>query len=167
METKPCKCCEDGQPGHSGTRIGFRYNRLEGEAQTWAKENKLPRSEYCVRVKGGKRFSGPDWIKKKCGDGRMGFTTRRKNRDEVQTEWGLDQQLKRKRLTLVNKRSARAVMGRQVRRVDGSRVGLISSGEIIEAMRDPILVARQKSVYKKLKRAKNRNNRARRGHKKN
>lgn len=164
MKIKPCKCCEDGQPGHSGTRMGFGYNRLENEAREWAKENKFARSEYCVRVKGGKRFGGPDWIKKKCGNGRMGFITRRRSRDEVKMEQGLDGQLKRRRPTLLNRRSARAAMGRQVRRVDGSRVGLVSSEEIMETMRDPIVVAQQRAMYKKSKRAHNRNNKARRGH---
>lgn len=164
MKAKPCRCCEDGQPGYSGTRTGFQYNHLENKAREWARENKFALSEYCVRVKGGKRFGGPDWIKKKCGDGRMGFITRHRSRDEVQTEWGLDEQLKRKRPTLLNKRSVRAAMGRQVRRVDGSKVCLISPWEIMEAMRDPTVMAVQRAIYKKAKRARNRNNKARRGH---
>ena len=162
MKTKPCSCCEDSKPGAKGGGNGYGYNRLGGDAREWAKANQLARSEYCVHVKGGKRFEGPEWIKNKCGDGRMGFSTRRKNQDEVRMERGLDGQLKRKRTTLLNKRSARAAVGRRARRVDGSRVCLVSSGQIMKAQRDLVVVAKMEKEYKKFKRAQNRNNRARR-----
>lgn len=165
MSKEPCKCCEGKKPVVKDVGNGYGYNRLEGEAQAWAKSNRFARSEYCIRVKMGKRFGGPDWIKNKCGDGRMGFSTRRRQRDEVQTEHGLDGQLKRSRSTLINKRSSRAVVGRRGRRVDGSKVGLVSSARIMEVMRDPIIVAQQRKAYRKSKRARNRNNRARRGYK--
>lgn len=162
---KPCLCCQNQKPAMITGHEGYGYNRLEGEVREWAKDNGLTLSEYCVRVTGGKRLSGPNWIKNKCGDGRMGFSTRRKAQDKVRMERGLDGQLKRKRSTLVNKRSARSVSSRRSRRVDGSKINLISSIQIIEAMRDPIIVAQQKKLYTKSNRAQNRNNGARRGHK--
>jgi len=165
MKTEPCVCCQDGKPGIKGGQIGYGYNRLEGEAREWAKNNGFARSEHCIGVKGGKRFGGPVWVKNRCGDGRMGFSTRRKNVSEVRIEQGLDGQLKRKRSTLINKRSARAATGRNARRIDGSRCGLVSNAVIIEVQRDPLVVARQRNVYKRAVRAQNRNNRARRGHK--
>lgn len=163
MSQEPCNCCKDKKPGVQCTVNGYGYNRLDGEARTWAENNQFARSEYCVRVNGGKRFGGPDWVKNKCGDGRMGFSTRRKNQDKVKMESGLDGQFKRKRTTLVNKKSVKAAMGRRIRRIDGSRVVLVSRTQVLEAMRDPIVVAQQEKTYRAAKRAKNRNGRARRG----
>ena len=60
---------------------------------------------------------------------------------------------------------SKAISSRRPRRIDGSKCGLVPSVVIAEAMRDPALVARRGKVFKKIKRAKNRNNRARRGHK--
>lgn len=131
---------------------GYGYNRLEGKAREWAANNKFARSEYCVRVVDGKRFGGPEWIKKKCGDGRMGFLARRKGRDEVKMEQGLDGQFKRRRSTLLNKRSARSTVSRHARRIDGSKVGLISSANILKVQRDPVLVAKMEGEYRKIRR---------------
>lgn len=166
MKTEPCVCCQDGKSGIKGGQIGYGYNRLEGEAREWAKDNGFARSEHCVSVKGGKRFGGANWQKQKCGDGRMGFSTRRKNVSEVRIERGLMGQSKRKRSTLINKRSARAAIGRKIRRIDGSRCGLVSNTIIMEIQRDPLMVAQQRKVHKKAVRSQNRNNKARRGHKK-
>ncbi len=164
METKPCACCKDGKPGIGGGQNGYGYNRLEGESREWAVNNGFVRSEYCVRVKGGKRFSGENWQKIKCGDGRMGFSTRRRGQEKVHMEVGLDGQLKKKRNTLIRPKSARATASRRARRVDGSRVILVSLVTIEEIGRDPIAVAQQIKMNKKTKRAKNRNNMARRGY---
>jgi len=163
-EKQPCKCCKREKPGATSGGEGYGFNRLEGEARQWAESNRFARSEFCVPVKGGKRLGGEDWQKIKCGDGRMGFTTRRRGQSEVQMEVGLDGQWVKKRRTLVRKKSARAASSRRPRRVDGSRWSLISSVEIKMAARDPIVVAQQKREYKKSKRAQNRNNKARRGH---
>ncbi len=152
MTTQPCRCCKDGKPGAKGGYIGYGFNRLDGEAREWAASRHLPRSEYCVPVKGGKRFGGPNWQKNKCGDGRMGFSTRRKGQEEVRMELGLDGQLKKKRATLVNKRSARAAVGRRARRVDGSKVGLVSSETIRKAQQDIIVIIQREKDYKKMKR---------------
>lgn len=164
MEKKPCQCCKDGKPGLNGGGVGYGYNRLEGEDRIWAANHRFYRSEYCVPVKEGKRFGGKPWVKIKCGDGRMGFSTRRKGQDEVSMEVGLDGQLKKRRHSLVMPKSARCSASRRARRVDGSKCGLASSVEIQMAARDPIVVAQQKRVSKKSKRAKNRNGVARRGH---
>jgi len=161
---KPCNCCRQDKPVATSGVDGYGYNRLEGEARAWATNKRFARSEFCVPVKGGKQFGGEDWQKVKCGDGRMGFTTRRKNQSEVQMEVGLDEQLKKKRHTLVRRKSARATATRRPRRIDGSKCRLVSSVEIKMTQRDPILVAQQKRADKKSKRARNRNNRARRGH---
>ncbi len=166
MKTKPCKCCSDNKPAVRNTSDGYGYNRLKGEAREWAADNKFARSEFCVRVKGGKKFSGEEWQAIKCGDGRMGFSSRRKGHTEAKMEMGLDGQYKKKRRTLVNPRSARASASRTPRRVDGSRISLASSVTIFESQRDPVVVAQQRKEHKKIGRAKNRNNGARRGHKK-
>ena len=164
-EKQPCKCCKHEKPGATSGGDGYGYNRLEGDAREWAAGNRFARSEYCVPVKGGKRFGGPTWVKVKCGDGRMGFSTRRKGQDDVQMEVGLDGQFKKKRSTLVRRKSAGATATRRKRRVDGSVCGLVCQSQIMEAQRDPIVVAQQRKVSAKSKRARNRNNAARRGHK--
>lgn len=146
MEKKPCACCKDGTPGHGERGMGYGYNRLEGAARVWAKDNQFARSEHCVRVVGGKRFKGPRWITDKCGDGRMGFSTRRRDRDEVRMIVGLDGQFKSKRNTVVSKRSSRATAIHHTRRVDGSRCGLVSSAAILDAQRDPRVVKAQKKL---------------------
>lgn len=142
---------------------GYGFNRLSGEAKIWAEENQFAQSEFCVPVKDGRQFGGEEWQKIKCGNGRMGFSTRRKGQDEVRLEVGQDGQLKRKRNTLVRVKSARASATRVARRVDGSKVSLVSSAAIARAQLDPIVIAEEKQVNKKFKRARNRNNRARRG----
>ncbi len=139
-----CACCKDGKTGATGGKKGYRYNRLEGKTKKWAQDNGVARSEFCVRVKDGKKFGGPTWQKNKCGDGRMGFATKRGS-DEVRVEKGLENQWKRKRATLVNKKSARATASRRVKRVDGSRCGLISPAVLI----DPFLASQQRKMILK------------------
>jgi hypothetical protein len=146
MEKKPCACCKDGIPGHEGKGIGYGYNRLEGAALAWAKDNQFAQSEHCISVVGGKRFKGPRWLSDKCGNGRMGFSTRRRNQDEVRMEVGLDGQFKSKRRTIVGKRSSRATTIRHTRRIDGSRCGLVSTVAILDAQRDPRVVRAQKKL---------------------
>ena len=162
---KPCKCCDHKNGEIKNVSEGYGYNRLSGESREWAENNGMARSEFCVRVKGGKRFRGPEWIKQKCGDGRMGFSMRRRSKNEVQMEVGQDGQFKKARKTLVRRRSSKAVVGRVPRRVDGSRCGLVTSTAIIESMRDQFTVRERNLVEAKARRARNRNNRARRGHK--
>jgi len=145
-EKQPCRCCKREKPGATSCGDGYGYNRLEGEARQWAESNRFARSEFCVPVKGGKRFGGEDWQRIKCGDGRMGFTTRRKGQSEVQMEVGLDGQFKKKRHTLVRRKSANATATRRPRRVDGGRCGLVSSAEIQMAQRDPEVVKAQKEL---------------------
>lgn len=163
MTRKPCKCCQDGQPGVNGGGSGYGFNRLEGEVREWAKDNKLALSEHCVPVKDGNRFGGASWQKRICGDGRMGFSTRRKGQEDVHMEVGLSGQLKKKRHSLVRSKSSRATTSRRARRIDGTKCGLVSSVQIRIAQRDPIVVAQQVRESKKMKRAANRNNGARRG----
>lgn len=160
-----CKCCDDKHKNAPNSFDGFGFNRLEGDVRQWATDNKVPRSEFTVRVKGGRRFGGPDWIKKKCGDGRMGFTTRRKNQSEAKMETGLDGQYKKSRHTIVRRKSAMATAPRRPRRVDGSKFRLVSSTAIQLSSNNPDVIAQRRKENKKLKRARNRNNAARRGHK--
>lgn len=164
MTTQQCQCCKDGKPNRGMTGEGYGYNRLSGDNREWAANHNLARSEHCVRVKGGKRFSGPTWQKIKCGDGLMGFSTRRKGQDDVRMETGQDGQLKKKRNTIVRPRSARASASRRARRVDGSKAGLVSNFVIMKSQYDPIAIAEQRKDDKQTKRAGNRNNMARRGH---
>lgn len=161
---QPCACCKhDKKPIKTGSD-GYGFNRLEGDSRQWAESNRFARSEHCVSVRGGKRFGGPVWQKVTCGDGTMGFSTRRKGQlDEVQMEVGLDGQFKKKRHTLVRNKSARAAASRRARRVDGSKWSLASRTEISDAMRDQMVVAEQKAIEKKSRRARNRNRGAARG----
>ena len=162
---EPFKCCINKTPKTTKDWTGWKYNRLEGKEREWAKENQLPLSEYCVPVKGGKKFGGPRWIKDKCGNGRTGFSSRRKNTNETRMERGLEGQWKRKRSTLVRPKSARTTSSRRARRIDGSKITVVSQVEIAEMRRDPLEVNIQRIAYKKSNRARNRNNGARRGHK--
>lgn len=125
---------------------GLGYNRLEGDDRAWARSNQFYLSEQCVPVKDGKRFGGATWVKTKCGDGSMGFSTRRKGQDDVQMEVGLDGQYKKKRSTLVRPKSARCSASRRARRVDGSKCGLICLEQIKESQRDPIVVRAQRAL---------------------
>jgi hypothetical protein len=130
METKPCGCCKNKKPKPTGGNSGYGYNPLEGTSRDWATTNHIPKSEYCVRVKGGRKFGGPKWAREKCGDGTMGFSTRRRGHNEVRITYGLDGQQMRQRTTIVNKRSSRTMAGRRSRRIDGSGVSLLSNEEI-------------------------------------
>ena len=150
MSQKPCKCCYEEKPGNVQSSNGYGYNRLEGDARDWAQNNRFARSEHCVKVKDGKRFSGADWQKSKCGDGSMGFSTRRKGQEEVSMETGLDGQFKKSRSTLTRPKSARATASRRARRIDGSKCSLANSETIMESTRDPIEKARQERSHKKM-----------------
>ncbi len=150
---EPCQCCKDKKSNPSSTWDGYGFNHLEGDVREWAKDHQMARSEYCVRVKGGRRFGGPAWIKRVCGDGRMGFSTRRKGRHEVLLELGLEGQLKKKRSTLINRKSSRAARSRMVRRVDGSKFSLASTVEIDRVQQD-IQVVRAKLELVKIKNQK-------------
>ncbi len=165
MQNRPCSCCKKTSSNNHTSTPGYGFNRLSGEDREWAANNRVARSEHCVRVKGGKRFGGPDWQKTKCGDGTMGFSNRRKGQEGNQMEVGLAGQLKKKRGTLVRPRSARSTASRRGRRIDGSRCCLISSSDIIQSTRDPIVTDQLRIVHKKSKRARKRNHTARRGHK--
>lgn len=132
---------------------GHGFNRLQGEARDWAKKNKIAQSEHCVRVVDGNRFGGEAWIKNKCGDGRMGFSMRRKGQDEVSLEEGLDGQLKKKKRSAITPKSARYTATRKARRIDGSVAGLASQSEIDRAAIDPQVVSAQKKL-RRMKKAK-------------
>lgn len=161
---KSCACCKNKKKSIKTGADGHGFNRLKGDSRKWAEGNRFARSEYCVPVKGGKRFGGPLWQKITCGDGTMGFSTRRKGQvDEVQMEVGLDGQFKKQRHTLVRDKSARASVSRKARRVDGSRWSLVSGTELSDARRDPIVMAEHRVVEKKSRRARNRNRSAARG----
>jgi len=147
---KKCKCCEDKRQGISGTGNGYGFNHLDGDDRQWAQDKGFVKSEYCVVVKGGKKFGGPDWIKTKCGDGRMGFSTRRKGQEDSSIEVGLDGQFKKKKHTLVKSKSAKSISSRRARRVDGSKCGLIPSVSLQQAMRNPDEVREQRELYQKM-----------------
>ncbi|MEE9579947.1 MAG: hypothetical protein V3V74_01360 [Nitrosomonadaceae bacterium] len=151
MKTKHCQCCKDGKPGAIDSRNGYGFNRLEGKAREWAADHRFVKSEYCVPVKDGRRFGGPTWQKTKCGDGRMGFSTRRKGKDDVTMEVGLDGQFKKKRFTSVRPKSARATASRRARRIDGSKISLASSVVIAASRQNPMDIARRQNELKKMR----------------
>lgn len=144
MKTEPCGCCKNKKPKTTGGNSGYGYNRLNGTDRDWATTNHLPRSEHCVRVKDGRKFGGPDWVKNKCGDGTMGFSTRRKGHHETRMTSGLDGQQMRQRATIINKRSAKAAVSRRNYRIDGSRVSLLSNEQTRLSRLDPTTVLDQK-----------------------
>lgn len=155
MSKEPCKCCQEDKKPPKGGFPGRRYNKARGTSAKWVRRNEEAKSEFTIRVKGGKRFGGPKWIKDTCGDGTFGFPTRRKGQDEVSMEQGLDGQFKKKRSTLVRRRSARAVASRQARQVWGSKCTLWSSVEIIRTQRDPLVLVEQEKAHRKMKRKEN------------
>jgi len=140
------------------------FNYLQGSDRQWAADRGFAKSEFAVRVNGGKRFGGPLWQKIKCGDGTYGFPMRRQG-DPVKMTVGLDGQHKAIRKTLVRSKSKRATATNHPRRVDGSLCGLVSNVEITLAACNPVEVVEKEVRDKKFKRSKNRNPRARRGHK--
>ncbi len=152
MKAEPCECCKDGKEGAIGGGNGFGYNRLGGSERDWAEANQMPRSEYCVRVKGGRKFGGPEWVKKVCGDGTMGFSTRRRNQQEVRLTTGMHGQLMRDRSTLVNKRSSRSTTNRKARRIDGSKHTLLSSEQIRTSQLDLEKINRKVRENRKVQR---------------
>ena len=125
---------------------GRGYNRLKGDDRQWAIDNQMPRSERCIPVKDGKRFSGDSKTKQTCGDGTMGFTTRRKGQAEVHLEQNSEGGWKKKRHSLVRPKSARATASRISRRVDGSACCLASSEQIRASERDPVKVRAQREL---------------------
>jgi len=128
----------------------YNFNHLHGEDRNWAINNQFDVAEYCVRVKEGKQFGGPTIIREKCGDGSTGFPTRRRGRDAVQMELGLDGQLKRRNRTLVRPKSARLSSSRRYRRVDGSKCGLITHTDIAKSNSNPVLVEKRRKEDRKL-----------------
>jgi len=136
MSRKKCKCCENNSKEAPKYVNGWGYNKLDGENREWAKKNRVATSEHCVPVKGGKKFAGPLWLKQKCGDGTKGFSTRKDN-DEVRIEIGMDGQYKKKRHTVVNKRSSKSTSSKRPRRIDGSKFSMASSAAIKESAQDP------------------------------
>jgi len=125
---------------------GRGYNRLKGDDRQWAIDNQMPRSERCVPVKDGKKFSGDSETKQTCGDGTMGFSSRRKGQSDVHLERDQAGGWKKKRHTLVRPRSARATASRISRRVDGSACGLASAEQIRASERDPVKVRAQREL---------------------
>jgi hypothetical protein len=165
MKTEPCSCCADGKTSPKHSSQGRRYNKVKGNSAKWAKHNNEPRSEFTVPVKDGKRFGGPQWQKDACGDGTFGFPTRRKGHDEANMERGLDGQWKNKRSTLVKRKSARSVSSRHAKQVWGGRCLTWSSDDLARVQRDPLAMAQQNQLKKKISRRENRNRAAALGHK--
>jgi hypothetical protein len=166
MNTQSCSCCDKQKTPPKYGSSGRRYNKPKGTNAKWARHHRRElRTEFTVRVKGGKRFCGPQWQKDSCGDGTFGFPTRRKRRDEVTMETGLDGQLKKKRNTLINSRSARSIASRHPKQVWGNRCAMWSNIECGNSRSDPIVIAERESMNKKSNRRNNRNRAAARGHK--
>lgn len=140
----------------------MRYNHVVGRANKFCSKTGEPKSEYCVRVVGGKRFGGPQWIKDKCGDGQFGFATRHK-REPVRMTIGLDGQWKWDRKTCVKPKSARSTSSRRYKQIWGNKCGVVSNAQIAEIDRDPIVVKENLQLHTKMQRSRNRNYRARRG----
>lgn len=157
---EPCRCCNNGKNPSSSITVPCRvYNRPRGKAKAWSRQTHKCRSEFTVPVNGGKRFGGPQWMKDKCGDGVFGFPTRKQG-DPVRMTEGDNGQYKAKKSTLVRPKSQRSTASRAARRVDGSRVTLVTIGELVERECIPQYLTKMK---RESRRRRDRNYRARRG----
>lgn len=165
MTKGACKCCYDDKIPPKLRCGGRWYNKVRGTSAKWVRKNGEPKSEFTVPVVKGQRFSGYQWQKDRCGDGTFGFSTRRRGRDECKMDRGLDGQWKKKRATLVNGRSARAVTSRRARTVWGTKCLLWSVSDINRVQVDSVIATEREVVEKKSCRRRNRNRRAARGHK--
>lgn len=141
----------------------WTYNVLKGEARKWAQENKVPTSEKCTRVVGGKHMGKfGDSLSRVAGNGLHGFSSRRQRQDPVKMTVGLDGQYKKDRKTVVRRRKnvCRLWNQSQIRKAQ-----MDSTDKFVAFLAEtPHLLA--KRIVKKAARRRNRNHRARRGHKK-
>lgn len=145
----------------------WTYNRLKNEARQWARKNRIPTGERCVPVKGGRKMS-KSAITEVAGDGSYGFSTRRDKKDGETTKVvkGLDGQWKAWRGTSVRRRknvcrmlTANQIKGLQMDSDD--RLDAFTKEAIIHQVR-----LEKERVIRRQLRKRNRNPRARRGHRK-
>lgn len=160
-----CKCCPSKSKDFPKTNRPMVYNCLTGEDRKWARKHGFRVVEACYRAVGNRRMSAKDWQKAKCGDGAFGFPTRKRSPDFVSTTEAADGSFKKNLKTTVRSRSSRTISSRHPRRVDGSRTGLITNAALAEAIRDPKEIKAAAELARRRKRSRNRNHRARRGHK--
>jgi len=141
----------------------WTYNVLKGEARKWAQENKVPTSEKCTRVVGGRhmgRFG--DRLARVAGNGLYGFSSRRQQQDPVKMTVGMDGQYKKDRKTIVRRRKnvSRLWVDAQIRKAQ------MDATDKFEGFLKEIPNRLEKIAARKAVRRRNRNHRARRGHKK-
>lgn len=126
------------------------YNSLENPALQFALLHRVQR-EFCERVVGGKRYK-EDSLTPIAGDGRFGFQSRRQKREVAAMVLTVDKTgLKNARKTATRPRK--------------ETCKLVNKFQIYWAELEPEERARRVSEFKKAKRAKNRNKKAREGRK--
>jgi len=126
------------------------YNSLENPELQFGLLHRV-RREFCERVVKGKRFK-QDEVSLVAGDGRFGFQSRRQKREVasmVQTVDGTGLKKARKTATRPRKETCK----------------LVTSFQQYWGELEPAERARRVSEFKRAKRARNRNNAARRGRK--
>jgi len=158
-----CTCCVEKKDPPKQNKTGRGYNKTNKTTAKWIRKNGGPKSEFTVRVNGGKKFGGAQWQKDVCGDGTFGFPTRRKRDDDVALELGLDGQWKKKRGTLVRAKSSLATASRRPKQVWGCKCGLWTNSDLARVAKDPVIEKEMTARDSKRIRANNRNNKARRG----
>lgn len=143
----------------------WSYNRLNGEAVEWAKKNEMPKAEYCIRVKGGKKMA-KSTVETVAGNGLYGFSMRkRRNAEEASITVGMDGQYKSGRGSVARRRKnvSRLASKEQIKL---SMMDEFDKKKVQE--RDDFLqnikLEREMALKKALRKSK-RNPKARRGHK--
>lgn len=144
----------------------WTYNRLQGEARDWARKNRIPIGEKCLPAKGRKAM-GKSAIDKIAGNGSFGFSTRRgrEDGDTACMTRGLDNQWKSGRGSIVRRRknicrmmTTKAIDGMQMDRFERHEVSVKKN------LARQIKMAQAKTLMREI-RSRNRNPKARRGHK--
>lgn len=140
----------------------WTYNVLRDDDRKWAQENKMPTSEKCTHVVGGKhRGKFGDSLSKVAGNGLHGFSSKRQKQDPVKMTVGMDGQYKKDRKTIVRRRKnvSRLWGQSQIRKIQ-----MDSTDKFVAFLAETPWRLGKIEARKAIRR-RNRNHRARRGYK--
>lgn len=126
--------------------MAMSYNRLQGEIREWAFRNGQPRAEYANRVVKGKEVRSNPELALIAGNGKYGFTSRRHAEDPVKMIKGRAGQYTKFRKSVARK---------------AKNVCRLCPTKYLSDY-DPIEVEIRQGHTKRMKRRRNRNNKARR-----
>jgi hypothetical protein len=145
--------------------VTWTYNKLQDKEREWAKQNKQPFGEKCIRVVGGKKMA-KSAVDKVAGNGRFGFSTRRGKKDDssVSLVKGLDEQWKSGRKSIARRRKNVCKMmttqGIKSMEMDGCDKYEKFVEQAVASEEKRIIVNRARRETRRV----NRNPKARRGH---